>query len=108
MALNLESLSDSTRVAILAHIAQELTISARDTYEVGTENVLNPHTLRAYNELLHRVTGSVVDHLSRNKGYSLESIVEMMRAFGVRQNRVAEMEWVLKRVFQMTQEKPTD
>lgn len=42
MPLDLESLSDAKRTA-----------------EVGTENVLEPQILRAYNELLHRVTGSV-------------------------------------------------
>jgi hypothetical protein len=108
MPQNLESLSEAARTAVLAHIARALTICARDTYEVGTENVLDPHTLRAYNELLHRITSSVVDHLSRRKGYSLESIVEMMRSFGVRHNRAAEMEWALERVLQTIQKEPTE
>jgi hypothetical protein len=85
---------------LLARIAHALTVCARDTYEVGTDNVLSPQKLRAYNELLHRVTGSLVSHLSGEKGYSLESIVEMMRSFGVHHSRAGEMEWALKEVFQ--------
>jgi hypothetical protein len=108
MPLNLESLSVAARTAVLAHIAHALTICARDTYEVGTENVLNPQTLRGYNELLHRVTGSVVDHLSQKKGYSLESIVEMMRSFGVHHNRTGEMKWALERIFQRIEEEPME
>ncbi len=58
MSLNIESLSSAPKTALLARIAYTLTVCARDTYEVGTEDVLDPQTLRAYNELLHRVTGS--------------------------------------------------
>ena len=57
MPLDLESISFDGKTALLARIAHTLTICARDTYEIGTENVLNPQTLRAYNELLH--TGQV-------------------------------------------------
>jgi hypothetical protein len=95
--MNTKSLSPTERTAILARIASELTICARDTYEAGTENILEPQVLRAYNELLHRVTGAVVSHISGTDGISLESILEMMREFGARQNRVKEIEWVLSR-----------
>jgi hypothetical protein len=86
----------------LARIAHTLTISARDTYEVGTENVLDPRTLRAYNELLHRVTSSVVSHLSGSQGQSLESNVEMVRSFGIRYNRTVEIDGALQNALQHT------
>ena len=105
MPLNLESLSDAARTALLARIAHTLTICARDTYEVGTKNVLDPQTLRAYNELLHRVTGSVVSHLSGSQGYSLPSIVEMIRSFGIHHKRVGEMDWALQNALQSTETK---
>jgi hypothetical protein len=95
---NTESLSHDARTALLARIAFELTISARHTYEPGTENVLDPQCLRGYNELLHRVTSAVVSHLSGTDGFSLETILEMIRTFGAGQNRAKEMEWVLDRV----------
>ena len=95
MAMNTQSLSDSARISLLARIAHSLTICARDTYEVGTDNILEPQVLRSYNELLHRVTGAVVSHVLGREGYSLESILEMIQAFGARHNRVEEMNWFL-------------
>src|ERR1039458_4127761 len=69
MAMNTQSLSGSARIALLARIAHSLTICAPDTYEVGTDNILEPQVLRSYDELLHRVTGAVVDHvLGRGSG----------------------------------------
>jgi hypothetical protein len=62
MAMNTQSFSDSARISLLARIAHSLTICARDTYEVETDNILEPQVLRSYNELLHRVTGAVVSH----------------------------------------------
>jgi hypothetical protein len=96
MGLDIESLSDAAKMALLARIAHTLTVCARDTYEVGTDNVLEPQVLRAYNELLHRVTGAVWDHLSGHKGYSLQTILEMMQAFGERHHRVWEMNWAIQ------------
>jgi hypothetical protein len=95
MALNLESLSDDAKTALLARIAHTLTICARDTYEVGTENVLNPQMLRAYNELLHQVIGSVLDRLAGSRE-SVESTIEVIRSFGIEQDRVEEVDWALK------------
>lgn len=70
-SLNIESQPDRDKIAFLARLANTLTICARDSYEAGTERVLEPEVLRAYNELLHRVTGVVRDRLSGHEGYSL-------------------------------------
>jgi len=102
MAINLESVPDISETVLLTRIAHTLTICARDTYEVGTEHVLDPETLRAYNELLHRVTGSVVSPLSNSPGQSLAVIVEMVHSFGTRHNRVREMDWALQNALQQT------
>ena len=102
MAINLESVPDSAATAALTRIAHTLTICARDTYEVGTDHVLDPETLRAYNELLHRVTGSVVSPLSNSPGQSLAVIVEMVQSFGIRHDRVREMDWALQNALQQT------
>jgi hypothetical protein len=99
MALNLESLSDDEKIALLARIAHTLTICARDTYEVGTENVLNPQILRAYNELLHQVTGSIVSRLAGSE-QSVEPTIDMIRSFGIERNRVEEMNWALRYALQ--------
>src|SRR5271156_2261554 len=96
MSLNLELLSDTAKTAFLARLAKTLTICARDTYEIGTENVIDSRTLRAYNELQHGVSGAVVSHLSGLEGYSLECVIEMVRLFGVNHGRVREMNWALQ------------
>jgi CRISPR/Cas system Type II protein with McrA/HNH and RuvC-like nuclease domain len=95
VSLNIESLSDKEKVAFLSRLAHEITICARDTYEVGTDDVLAPEILRGYNELMHRVTGAVVDHLVGAEGYSLKVILEMAREFGKRFNRVETMKWAI-------------
>src|SRR5437773_2120044 len=64
------------------------------------------HDLRAYNELLHRVTASVVNNIAGSKGFPLESVVKMVRSFGVQRSRVKEMEWVLERAFKRQDRQP--
>jgi len=98
MSLNAASLSNDEKAKLLARLANTLTICARDTYEVGTESVLQPTVLRAYNELLHRVTGAVRDHLTGTEGYSFEGILEMTRAFGEKNHRSSEIKWALEQV----------
>jgi hypothetical protein len=99
MPSDLESLSYDAKTALLARIAHTLTICARDTYEIGTENVLGPQTLRAYNELLHQVTGSIVNRLAGSEEF-VESTMEMIRSFGNEQDRAEEMNWALKYALQ--------
>lgn len=96
MSLNVESMSNHAKTVLLARLASTLTICARDTYEVGTDRVVQPELLRAYNELLHRVTGAVRDHLLESKGYSLNDILGMPRAFGEKNGRIGEMQWALE------------
>ena len=59
--MNLNSLSTSEETVLLARIANLLTVSARSTYIPQTEIIAEPNVLRAYNELLHRVTASIVE-----------------------------------------------
>ena len=75
MSLNVESMSNHAKTVLLASLDSTLTICARNTYEVGTDRVVQPELLRAYNELLHRVTGAVRDHLLESKGYSLKAFL---------------------------------
>ena len=39
----------------LSQLLHLISMFARDTYEVGTEGVVNPSGLRRFNELIHRV-----------------------------------------------------
>lgn len=102
MPQNIESLSNTAKLAFLAHFAHALTICSRDTYEQGTDNVKEPHVLRSYNELLHRVTGAVVEHAMGTNGRSVEAILEMALGFGARANRIREVDWAVIRSHQQT------
>lgn len=84
-----------SNVAVLARLAHVLTICARDTYEVRTRQVLEPEVLRAYNELLHRVTAAVALILAGEKSISLDEIRRMMEIFAEQNNRSNEMKWTL-------------
>jgi hypothetical protein len=100
--MKVESLSHSARTILLARIAHWLTVCARYTYEPGTENILEPRVLRAYNELMHRVTSSIRAHVEGDESFPLEAVLEMMREFGTTFNRSKDIEWALK----MAQERP--
>jgi hypothetical protein len=45
---------------------------------------------------MHRVTGATLDHLLGREGYSLNDILEMLRAFGEKNERTAEVQWALE------------
>ena len=93
-----EPLSHAAKIVLLTRIAHLLTVSARaTTYEVGTDNVLQPQLLRAYNELIHRVTGSIRDHVEVSKHcMPFETVIEMMGAFGEQHGKQADMTWVVR------------
>jgi hypothetical protein len=96
--MDISLLSSSARTILLARIAHQLTVSARSTYEKGTENISEPQVLRAYNELLHRITSSERSHVEGEKGMPLEAVLQMMHDFGVQFNRTDEINWVIKSV----------
>jgi hypothetical protein len=96
------NLTHAERTQVVARIASELTICARETYEAGTENILEPQLLRAYNELQHRVAAAVLSHLCNTDGFSLETIIEMLKSFGLQRNRAAQMKSVINRALTNT------
>jgi hypothetical protein len=107
MRQNIESLSHIAKLEFLARFAHALTICARDTYETGTGNVVEPHVLRNFNELLHRLTAAVLHHVVGTDGPSIESILEMARDLGARLNRTKEVDWALNRSWQETVKRST-
>jgi hypothetical protein len=72
-------------------------VSARGNYEVGTENIIKQQLLRAYNELLHRITGAIRDHIQESEHcMPLETVLNMMLALGTEHHVQAEMLWVVQ------------
>lgn len=52
-------LTDPERLRFLPYLGYCLTISARNTYEVGTDEVIDPPKLRRFNEVFHRLFGHI-------------------------------------------------
>ena len=57
----------------------ELTVAARNFYEVGTENAAGK-PLRGFNEIQHRIYGRIRD-LRDGHDWTLESFVVMLREY---------------------------
>ena len=60
------SLEVEEKISVLARLALELTILARDTYAVDSESVLKPGQLRAYNEIQHKLLGQLCKFLAHD------------------------------------------
>ena len=50
------SYSSREKEEFIAHLIHELTIIARDSYEVGGDSLTNPQRMRRINEIQHRAT----------------------------------------------------
>lgn len=91
-----DNLSDSDELLLLTHLAHELTVAARATYEVGTENVHNPTALRTYNELQHRVSAAIRDRLLRKDAMPLDDIIQMLDELGAKYNQTDNVQYALR------------
>src|SRR4051794_14022988 len=74
------SLSDQERMRLLARVAFNLTVDARDTYVVESEEIADPIRLRGFNELQHRVLSHVSSLANgvQTKAEDEESFVDMV------------------------------
>ena len=60
-----EQMDHQGRAILLAKVAYELTMRARDTHEPGTRGVSEPARLRRINEVMHRLARRI---LTLNRG----------------------------------------
>lgn len=63
----LNSLSGEDRLIMFGRLSHELTVVARDTYEVGSHNVKDAARLRALNEIQHQMTSVVADLIENQR-----------------------------------------
>lgn len=84
---------------MLVCISHWLTVSARGTYEVGTENVLKPSALRAYNEAQHRITAAIIDRLAGADFMSLQDTFEILDILGKEYGETDNIEFFLDEAF---------
>lgn len=83
-------------ILILTCLSNSLTVAARGTYEAGTENVLKPSVLRAYNEVQHRITAAIRDRLKGKEAMSVNSILEMLDILGKKYGEVSNIDFFVK------------
>ncbi|MDT4896240.1 MAG: hypothetical protein QOH25_1317 [Acidobacteriota bacterium] len=60
------SYSSKDKEEILAHLIHELTVIARDNYEVGHDGLTNPQRVRRINEVQHRISDFLCALLGNN------------------------------------------
>jgi hypothetical protein len=71
--------SSEEKEEFLAHLMHELTIIARDTYEVGQDGLTNPQQMRRVNEVQHRVSSFLLALLRNDlKRYPDELLVRII------------------------------
>jgi hypothetical protein len=73
-----EYLSEKEKIKCLAFLSHELTILARETYEVGTENIVNQPMIREINEIQHRISNKLISLSLGNEGYTSEQLMQMI------------------------------
>ena len=73
-----EYLSEKEKIKCLAFLSHELTILARDTYEVGTENIVNQPMIREINEIQHRISNKMISLSIGSEGYSSKELMQMV------------------------------
>jgi hypothetical protein len=80
-------LAQADRAQWLARLAAALTVAARDTYEVGGDDVLDPKRMRRFNELTHRTVNQLRHQLAGDHGYPddlfLSMVIDETEALGV-------------------------
>src|SRR5688572_15532768 len=73
------SYSPTEKQDFLAQLMHELTIIARDSYEVGRDGLTEPHRVRLVNEVQHRVSAFLFALLRDNpQRYPDESLVRII------------------------------
>jgi hypothetical protein len=75
-----------------ALVALNLTVAARDTYELQAEGIASPTKLRAYNEMLHRVCSYMATEDSGSDEWLFSYLSEASEQSGT----ATSVEWALE------------
>jgi hypothetical protein len=74
-----------------ATLALNLTIAARETYVVQSEEIAEPRKLRAYNEMLHRICS----RLATGNNTSDSWLLPMLHEIGERSGTLGSVNWAV-------------
>ena len=71
--------SELQQAKFLSRLAHQITIFARDTYELDGDSLLDPARLRGINEIMHRVIGQQFKLLpGENSRYPDDILIKML------------------------------
>ena len=94
------SLSENQKTLFLVVLAHWINTFARDTYEAGTEEVLDPKRLRVLNELLHHVINELRNFIFKDeKRYPDEVTIKTIFEIGEKLNMDSELNFSFKEAF---------
>ena len=74
------SLDNTGKARLLALLAFDLSIAARDTYAVGTEDLADPRRMRQVNELQHHVLDRLSSLLDSGEAWDEELFADSLVA----------------------------
>ena len=84
------------RSAFWAVLALDLTIAARDTYVPQSEDVVEPHKLRAYNEMLHSICSHLVALQTGHESYSDKSLFDVLHDQAEHGGVLGPLKWAIE------------
>ena len=93
-------MSENQKTLFLVVLAHWINTFARDTYEAGTEEVLDPKRLRVLNELLHHVINELRNFIFKDeKRYPDEVTIQTIFEIGEKLNMDSELNFSFKEAF---------
>lgn len=89
----IETLSCECLVLFLIELAFNLSITARNTYQIGSDDVKNPKALRGINEIIHRVLSQArnISYNTNNK-YQSDIFIKIIFEIAINYGCIFELE----------------
>ena len=73
--------TESLQVVFLSRLAHQITIYARDTYDLDSDSLSKPSQMRSINEMMHRILGQQTSLLLEDKDrYPDDILIKMLFA----------------------------
>ncbi|HKQ53113.1 MAG TPA: hypothetical protein VJT74_12130 [Pyrinomonadaceae bacterium] len=93
------SYSSREKEEFLAHLIHELTVVARDSYEVGGDGLTNPQRMRRVNEIQHRASDFLYALLRNNPHrYPDDHLVRIILEHPEDDELARQLNWVFERL----------
>ena len=93
------SLTNDEQKKFLAHLSHYLTVVARDSYEVGTDNITNQPKIRVINEIQHQLSSHSLALLENDsRRYPDDGLMRIILEHSENKKIEAEVMWAFEEV----------